>query len=235
MQSTSTPVVTVGGDITKMDSSQLAVTFSEAAKLLADFEVFSEDARYYVENANNAGNSTHLFKDTIKTGKVGGDNLHESIANLTSAQKTKYTIMIWTGAILCITMVGIIVGLPLVLYSVHGIHKTAKENLDAEIDRVSPLLENALNACEQSAALMSIPPAYRYSFAMEQMLQLVLNRRANTWVECADKYEELVHRIRLEQTAEEALELNAISAYYSSQAASSARAAAIFGGIMVAF
>jgi hypothetical protein len=92
-------------------------------------------------------------------------------------------------------------------------------------------IDAALNACAQSLALNSIPPAYRYTYAMEKMAQLVQNRRAATWVECADKYEEMMHRMRVENSMEEAKELAAVSAFYTEQAAHNARAAAIFSGL----
>jgi len=236
-QSKSTSIAAVGGDITQMDNRQLAAAFAESAKLLADYEEFADAVDIYEEVSASEGEHTGLNSLKYRTGE-----LQETVKHLTGADKAKFYLMVYGSIPLTIlaamlykvpviAVICLLVSVSIIFYAIHFAHKTAKGHTDVKIDTLKPHLEAALCACEQSTAIMSIPPAYRYSFAMEQMLQLVENRRANTWVECADKYEELVHRLRMQQATEEIIELTAISAYYTAQAASSARAAALFSGL----
>ena len=89
----------------------------------------------------------------------------------------------------------------------------------------------ALTACERSLALNSVPPAYRYTYAMEQMARLVQNLLADSWKECAVLYEDHMHKLRMEAHAEETQRLAELSAFYAKQAKSSAGAAALFSGL----
>ena len=165
--------------------------------------------------------------------------------SLTGTQKLKWNLIFFAGLIVLIgglilgasahsaviNVIAAVGGLFLMFYAIRLATKMSKAHFNTQAGELQPRLDAALTACERSSALLSVPPAYRYSFAMESMLQLVQNRRANTWVECADKYEEMVHRLQVQQSLEEIQELSAISAYYTMQAAKNARAAAIFSGL----
>ncbi|MCL2818091.1 MAG: hypothetical protein FWD39_06895 [Clostridiales bacterium] len=107
-----------------------------------------------------------------------------------------------------------------------------KQNKLASVQRnEQPKIDAALIACERSVALNTVPPAYRYTYALEQMTRILQNFLADNWKECADKYEEHMHRMRLESQMEEINELAEISAFYSQQAKRSAGAAALFSGL----
>ena len=50
---------------------------------------------------------------------------------------------------------------------------------------------------------MLIPPDYQYSYAMETMLEFVRNRKASTWKECVDLYEEHLLSFRVQKNSAE--------------------------------
>jgi len=89
----------------------------------------------------------------------------------------------------------------------------------------------ALTACERSLALNTVPPAYRYTYALEQMAYFIQNFLADSWKECAVLYEDHMHKLRMEAHAEETQRLAELSAFYAKQAKNSAGAAALFSGL----
>ena len=103
-----------------------------------------------------------------------------------------------------------------------------------KITELTPIFERTLTDMEQSA-VMIIPPDYRYSYAMETMHSFFRNRRASTWKECADLYEEHVHRTIMQKNSAESIRIQREIGYNTASAARSARAAAIFSGLNFIF
>ncbi|MDR2532745.1 MAG: hypothetical protein LBC82_07890 [Oscillospiraceae bacterium] len=79
--------------------------------------------------------------------------------------------------------------------------------------------------------ILLIPPQYRYSLALETMLELIQSGRADSWEKCADKYEEQYHRWVMEQNSQESLELQKQTLAAVKSAKAYAGAAAVFSGI----
>ena len=75
--------------------------------------------------------------------------------------------------------------------------KIFTESIKKDVAELTPILESMAIEIEQSAVML-IPPDYRYSFAIETMLRFIKNRRASTWKECANLYEEQLHRWAME-------------------------------------
>jgi len=92
-------------------------------------------------------------------------------------------------------------------------------------------VDMALTACERSLALNAVPPAYRYTYALEQMAYFIENLLADSWKECAVLYEDHMHKMRMEAHAEETQRLTELNAFYLKQARNSAGAAALFSGL----
>jgi len=104
-----------------------------------------------------------------------------------------------TGARLgATTVIGVVVmiigGAMVVGGSIKNVGK-AKSQIDEELAR---LLQN-------TSALPCIPTDYWSTTALEYMIGLLDNGRATTWVQCADKYEEQVHRWTVEENTAEAV------------------------------
>ena len=79
--------------------------------------------------------------------------------------------------------------------------------------------------------IIQVPARYRYPLALATMCDLLLSGRANSWVECADKYEEQYHRWTMEVYGRESLMVQQQIHQATSTAAAFAGAAAIFSGI----
>ena len=101
---------------------------------------------------------------------------------------------------------------------------------DKEVKPLLPIVNNAATEMENSAAML-IPPDYRYPLAIETMLRFVKNLRASTWKECADLYEEQLHRWQMEANSAENLRLQREIRNLTGSAANNAKAAAIFSGL----
>jgi len=114
------------------------------------------------------------------------------------------------AAVIILETLGAVSSLIIFLKNVISRTKSFKQIGDEEIRQ---LLQNA-------TALPSIPADYCSSLALAYMIDLLDKGRATTWAECADKYEEQVHRWTLEANSAEA-------AAYAKSAASAARWAAI--------
>jgi len=80
--------------------------------------------------------------------------------------------------------------------------------------------EEIAQLLQDAKVLQILPDDYCSSLALEYMIEQLDKGRATTWRECADKYEEQVHRWTLETNSAEA-------ARYAKSAASAARWAAI--------
>ena len=113
--------------------------------------------------------------------------------------------------------------------------KSAKKLLNIvmqEIEDLEKKLEKADRAAEENKKIiMLIPPDYRYPLALETMLGFVKNLRASTWKECADLYEEQLHRWQMETNSAENLRLQREIRGLTKRAADGATAAAIFSGL----
>jgi gas vesicle protein len=88
-----------------------------------------------------------------------------------------------------------------------------------------------MNALEEFFEIKKIPSTYRYPLALDTMLEFVKNFRASTWKECADKYEEQLHRWQMEANGAESIQLQSEIRNLTESAAKSAKAAAIFSGL----
>jgi len=97
------------------------------------------------------------------------------------------------------------------------------------------MLDNITAELSDDAVLQFIPPQYRYPMALKQMIDCVSNRRADSWKECANLYEEQLHRWTLEKNSEEALKLAAETNALAESAVRNSQAAAIFSGINLFF
>ena len=83
----------------------------------------------------------------------------------------------------------------------------------------------------EKSATMLIPPDYRYPLAIQTMLGFVRNLRASTWKECADLYEEQLHRWQMEENnAEHNMLLQQVQ-NLTGKAAAASTASAIFSGL----
>jgi len=80
--------------------------------------------------------------------------------------------------------------------------------------------EELAQLLQGATVLQILPDDYCSSLALEYMIEQLDKGRATTWAQCADKYEEQVHRWTLEANSAEA-------ARYAKSAASAARWAAI--------
>jgi len=80
--------------------------------------------------------------------------------------------------------------------------------------------EELVQLFRNAAALKEVPNDYCSSLALEYMVNLLDKGRASTWADCTDKYEEQVHRWKLETNTAEA-------ARYAESAAKAATWAAI--------
>jgi hypothetical protein len=209
-----------------MDRPALLAAFGEANRVLSAYEAF-QDAMADLVGVAAAGDpkqSKRQFADLRKKHPKTFAGLVLSgvgvfVGLIASAVSSVVGTLILLAALVCV-----------LYFTFHGM-KLLKKDASASIDALQPKLDAALYACEQSLALHSIPPAYRYSYAVEQMARLLQNFRASTWMECADRYEEMMHRMRMDEHAKETAELAALSAFYAKQARSNARAGAIFSGL----
>lgn len=82
-------------------------------------------------------------------------------------------------------------------------------------------MTDLINNC---TAYIYIPGDYRFLTAILYMKKLVENGRASSWKECADLWEEQVHRWTMERNTAEATE-------YARGAAQGAKAAAVFSSL----
>ena len=104
------------------------------------------------------------------------------------------------------------------------------EHYSKKIDKLRLALDKVIIEMNESAAML-IPPDYRYPLALTTMLGFVKNLRASTWKECADLYEQQLHRWKIETNSAENLQLQREIRNLTNTAANSAKAAAIFSGL----
>jgi len=82
------------------------------------------------------------------------------------------------------------------------------------------LEEEIIRLFRNAAALKNFPADYGSSLALVYMIDLIDKGRAATWAQCADKYEEQVHRWKVEKNTAE-------SARYAESASRAATWAAV--------
>ena len=93
-------------------------------------------------------------------------------------------------------------------------------------------LDNAEQVFEENRKIVTlIPPDYRYPLALTTMLGFVRNLRASTWKECADLYEEQLHRWQMEENSAENIRLQREIRGLTKRAVDSATTAAVFSGL----
>ncbi|MDR0220266.1 MAG: hypothetical protein LBI54_02545 [Lachnospiraceae bacterium] len=101
--------------------------------------------------------------------------------------------------------------------------------LNQAISEAEQIAESRIAQCAK--AILYIPPKYRYSIALQTMLDLMRAGRATDWTMCADKYEEQCHRWILEKNSREHIMLQQQTLAATKQAGRFAAAAAIFSGV----
>ena len=103
-----------------------------------------------------------------------------------------------------------------------------------EVEELMPYFNMSVDEMEKSS-FMLIPLDYRYSHAIETMLGFVKNRRASTWKECADLYEEWLHRRIMEKNSAESLQIQRDIRNLTAIVVRNTRATAIFSGLNFIF
>jgi len=109
--------------------------------------------------------------------------------------------------------------------------KVFQNNLNNSESKHLVLEKKANDIVENFFAVNSIPPDYRYPLALDTIFGFVKNLRASTWKECANLYEEQLHRWQMEANGAESLQLQREIRALTETAAKSAKAAAIFSGL----
>jgi len=105
--------------------------------------------------------------------------------------------------------------------------------LNEEINNLELLYDKTEKDIEEMIDIIEfIPLDYRYPLAVETMYGFVRNFRASTWKECADKYEEQLHRWTVEANAEQALRIRDEVNNIKSGAKVGSAFASIFGGLL---
>ena len=90
------------------------------------------------------------------------------------------------------------------------------------------VLYTAVNKCRDSlssidkylVALPLVPKDYRYTLALSNLLKIIENGRSSNWSETCDRFEEQLHRWRLEQNSNEALQYQRYQALMAQEAVS---------------
>ena len=110
--------------------------------------------------------------------------------------------------------------------------KTYQEKLSVLKKELDTLVEETDNFIEKRAdKALLVPTTYRYLLAVETMQGYITDQTADTWRECAEKYEKQLDRWIQEQNSQKALELQEQILRTTESARRSAKAAAIFSGI----
>jgi len=84
--------------------------------------------------------------------------------------------------------------------------KGIEKQSHAESLKAVPFDNEARKKLENTIYLPAIPEGYCYTLALESMLEILKRGRANTWQELADRYEEQIHRWRMEENSRKKLE-----------------------------
>jgi len=240
--------------ISQMDRQSLLKTFTEADRVLTAYEACRETAKQTREDEE--GKEIGKW-DVHNLASLSRENTKERLARekiLKKQHPKEYKLLTYsTWATLGLLLLSVVlffalhgsvvpflfpaIGFVIMFYALNQWQQITKNYSDMVVGQSDVVQEKekrvveALAVCEQSLALLSIPPAYRYTYAMEQMARFVENLLADSWKECAVLYEDHMHKLRMEAHAEETKELAELSAFYAKQAASNARAAAIFSGL----
>ena len=125
----------------------------------------------------------------------------------------------------------------------HCSRKNAKKMQDIltqEFEDWKTAYYKAEKALEENIDIIEfITPKYRYPLALSTMHELVINLRATTYKECADKYEEQFHRWTIEKNGAESIRIQTEIRNLTGQVAKntksiarSSKATAIFTGLM---
>jgi len=248
-------------DISKMDRQALLATLTEADRVLTNYEACRDMAEEYKERALDVQfervGAIRGFHTRSKEEKAEIERRDKELAKLYPKEAKRIhnlPIVGFLGMVVgvivfilgfvfnstaiwilsAIAFFGPLLFLPSIVTKWEEIRKSyAKWVTDnsAEVLVQAKQVDIALSACERSLALNAVPPAYRYTYAMEQMARFVQNLLADSWKECAVLYEDHMHKLRMEAHAEETKELAELSAFYAKQAKSSAGAAALFSGL----
>jgi len=115
-----------------------------------------------------------------------------------------------------------------------------RDILTQELEVCKFSFNKAEKALEENIQIVEIIPSdYRYPLALSEMLRFVRNGRATSWKECADKYEEQLHRWKMEANSAENLQIQKEIRNLTGQVskntksiARSSRATAIFTGLI---
>jgi len=232
---------TLTADISKMDRQALLATFAQALPVLTNYESFRDMA------SDQQGHLNYLKEGDHARVLVSGNATERAQNGLADMMKTHpkeffcgvgciaagvLLFMVLLQVSFLLSFICLVPGLVGSFIFFNRANKSIRKEAEGVLATTLPQLDEALTACEQSSAVLTVPSAYRYSYALEQMSQLLQSFRANTWMECADRYEEMVHRMRLEGLLEENNELMMINNFYQQQIAKNTRAAALFSGLI---
>ena len=122
------------------------------------------------------------------------------------------------------------------------IYYSYKKKLNKMEEKINQQINDVLivaNQCENKAQdkrnnvvyLPAVPKGYCYSLALETMIEIIANGRANTWQELADRYEEQYHRWTLEEMSRKKLEAQIRQAQATEETLQQARKAANWAAI----
>jgi len=80
------------------------------------------------------------------------------------------------------------------------------KNREKNKERLQDLQKEKEEAINEFKATLFIPDDYRYEYALTTMLKFINNKRACNWKEVVNLYEEHLHRMTMEEKAQQTLE-----------------------------
>jgi len=127
-------------------------------------------------------------------------------------------------ALFCVTaLISMVIGLVITFRASRKLTRITN-NLTNDLLRQRD--EEVVALIQNATRLPYIPADYRSMVALEYMIGLLDNGRADTWRECVDKWEEQMHRWTLETNSAEAAYHSAEAARYAESASRAAKWAA---------
>ena len=202
-------------ELNELPRDKLGVLLSEASREAADLAENSDRIEYtscLIRSVNVkpkgfgcaalAALTFPAFLLTAAVVKVVGDIFSINIENINSpsAANLFITVVLFGGA----------VGLSFLASHFYKKHNTKKidttvADLRSELSELSKRREHII---ENIKFLIFIPPNYRYAKALSTMAGYTVSQTADSWKECAAKFDEQEHRWKMEENSELAVELN---------------------------
>jgi len=223
--------------IEALDAKTLEQVLAEALKKVSDFESISAELML-VEGMNEF---FYVWLKTAEGKKTIGlsswylnSNAEQKFRELTGLSYAELTLLVKECVKLGILKLGIyslnFSRYPLDVLSDKRKLKTFLDTFNKP-EELRAAFELSLAEIEKSE-VMTIPEYYRCSLALETMQKFVKTRRASTWKECVNLFEEQLHRWRIEMNSEESVRLQRDMLQYSRATARNTRATAIFSGLI---